>query len=484
MPIPSQTLTIRDPGLGLAELSDNVFLFFGCASSGSTSEVKGFSSAAAVVAEYGQGPLPEALCHALAVAGGPVYGCRMAGSTAGAAGSVTKTAAGSSTGTITVAGAAYDRYSAIVQITKTGTVGTGEFRYSLDGGRTYSESLVIPSGATYVLPNTNLTLTFVPGAGAVFFQVGDSHAFTSTAPHYSTTELAAGITALQAFLSITPEFLLDALVLVGRFATGSASATMWGALSTHLSALFNQYRYLRAIMDMGSGDSRANAKTAYASLADARIAVVYGDVDLPSSKPFVGFGAPTTSLLVSAAARAARELISTDLARVASGPLTGVLKISNDEFANQDMDSAKATVSTTMPLAQGFFLTNMRLKSPTGSDYLYWQHGRIMDVACRVTAKAQQQFLNSGFGTNPDGTIEESEAKRIEAVVSEALKVALIDPKNVEGKPGHVSDFKYTVDRTNNLLVSSTLMSKVAIRPFGYAKSIVTELGMSANVNG
>lgn len=482
MAIPGQTLTLRDPGLGLGEQGENNFVFLGCSSSGSITEVKSFSSSAAVVDEYGQGPLPEALCHKGSTSGWPVYACRLSGTTAGAAGSVTKTAVGSSTGTVTVAGAAYDRYEVIVEITTTGTVATGVFRYSLDDGRTYSEEITIPSGGTYAITNTNLTLTFVPGAGAVYFQDGDLHEFDCTAPHWSTTELALGVTALTTYMTITPEFALDALILVGRNATGSGAATIAGALSTHMTTLAARFQYARAMMDAGSGDTRANVKTAFASYADARVCLIYGDCDLPSSKPYAGFGSPKTSALLSFAARAARELISTDLARVASGPLTGVLEISNDEFANQDMDSAKISTTRTQPLAVGYFITNARLKSATGSDYKYWQHGRLMDRACRTVAKAQVNFQSAGYATNSDGTIEESEAKRLEAIVTEALKVALIDPINAEGRAGHVSDFLYRVNRVNNFLQSETIMSKVAVRPLGYAKYITTELGFAADV--
>ncbi len=205
---------------------------------------------------------------------------------------------------------------------------------------------------------------------------------------------------------------------------------------------------------------------------------------MPRPKPSAALGAPKRRLLVAAAARAQRELISTDLARVASGPLTGVIEMSRDEFATQTMDNAKITTSRTMPLSQGFFLTNARMKSPTGSDFKYWQHRRIMDTACRTVAQAQVQFLSASVPVNGNGTIDEAEAKRLEAIVTEALKVALVDPKNVEGRPSHVSDFKYSIDRTNNVLTSETLQTKVAVRPFGYPKFIESELGFSANVSG
>jgi hypothetical protein len=108
MAIPKQTISVRDPGLGLTPEAINTFLFMGCSSSGTANTLYTFSNAQDVVDTLGQGPLPEALCSALAIAGGPVLGMRLTGATAGAAGAVTAALVGTATGTVTVAGAAYD----------------------------------------------------------------------------------------------------------------------------------------------------------------------------------------------------------------------------------------------------------------------------------------------------------------------------------------------------------------------------------------
>src|SRR4051812_9648326 len=109
MAIPGQTLSLRDPGLGLTTPSTNVFLFMGCSSIGTANVVTQYSSKAAVTDGLGYGPLSRSLCQTLDIAGGPVFGCKLTGGTAGAASAVTKTAISTSTGTITLAGAAYDK---------------------------------------------------------------------------------------------------------------------------------------------------------------------------------------------------------------------------------------------------------------------------------------------------------------------------------------------------------------------------------------
>lgn len=486
MGIPSELLTVRDPGLGLVEQSDNAVFLFGCSSLGNNNEVKAISSPKAAVDSFGQGPMVEDLAYILSVAGGPVYACKLQGTVAGVATAVTKTPFSTSTGTITVAGAPYDRYVVYIEVTLTGALGVGKFRYSLDynKAKTFSEELTIPSGGTYAIPNTNMTLTFVPGGGPIIFERYDYHTFTAAAPHYSTTEMAAGFVAMSTFLSVTPGIDAKIVVFSGRNATGSAAATLFGALSVQLAAQTTTYKYMRAIIDAGSGDTKTNVKTAFAAVADARICAVYGDADIISGKPFAGFGGPLRCAYSALAGRAARSLISTDLARFSSGPLSGVLGISHDEFITEEMDAAKISTLRTWPAVPGYFVTNARLKSAAGSDYVYWQHGRIMDIACSTTAAAQLQFISMGVLVKADGSIDDSEAERLEALVEDPLNNALLAPKNVEGTAGHCSAVGYSIDRTNNILTSFTLQSTVAVRPFGYIKNITTELGFAANVGG
>lgn len=482
MASPKITVTIRDPGLGLVRAADNKFIFFGCSNKGTVNTIVPVTTPAGVEDAFGDGPLAEALAYALSVAGGPQWGCRLTGTTAGAAGAVTPTRVGTSTGTITVAGAAYDSYEVVVEIMATGAAGVGTFRYSLDNGDTWSATLTIPSGGTYVISRTNLTLTFVPGGGPVLFERGDKHAFATTAPHYSSTELALGMDAILPFVSLQPDIDIDAVVFTGKNATGSGAATLFGALGVKLDGLAPFYRYLQAMMDLGSGDTRGNVKTAFAAVAHKFISGWWGELDLATAKGFPGWGAPRQLALNAAAGIAARELCSTDLAYFGLGPIPGATKLYYDEFVSAELDDAKISTLRTWPGASGFYINNARLKSPTGSDFEYWQEGRIVNIAARETVKGQMPFMSSGFDTNANGTIEETEALTVEAGVKDRLRAQLLDPKRVNGKKGHVSALNFTVDRTTNYALTRVVYSKTAVRPLQYAKEFVTEIGFALNV--
>lgn len=478
MAIPKYSQTIRDPGLGTVQPANSAFLFIGTSSAGTPYTLYAFQNPADVIDTFGQGPVSEDICYTLAVAGGPVYGIKCAQSTAGAAGSVTPAVTGGATGTVSVAGAANDVYDCIVQIMSPGTVAVGTFRYSLDAGNTYSPTILIPSGATYLMSNTGLTLTFVPGAGAVFFNTGDTHTFTSTAPIYTSTELALAIAALKA--ANVP---LAALVLSGKFATSALSAGIAGALGVHMTTLFGLYQPLRALMD-GGADIEATTVTSYLAFQSDRVAVGYGDERLVSGKAFTGFGIPRCSVVRAMAARCATIAISTDPARFAEGAIPGCTSITHDEFRTETLDSQKFATLRTHQGINGFYICKVRFKCAPGSDYTDWQYGRVMDVATVTAYQALLPYLSSAVRVKADGSIDARDADRWDAKADTALRVNLLAPDNAEGFPGHASAAQFRVDRAFNVLASKTVRGKVAVRPLGYADFIIVELSFSANVGG
>lgn len=477
MAIYGQTITVNDPGLGIVEPSPTTPLVMGCSESGTAATLVTVANKNIAVDTFGQGPLTECLCHMLDVAGGPIHAMRLTGSVAGTNGAVTDVPAGAATMTITVAGTPLDAYECIVECTKAGTVAVGEFRYTLDDGNTYSESLLIPSGGTFVIPNTGLTLTFTPGAGPTIWEVGDYAWFDSVAPMYAAADILAGVTALLA-LPATTEF--PFIVMAGTSTSAANAATLFAAYETHAASLAAAFRYVRFIVDAGV-DTAANVRTAMEAVDNSRILVAYGTADTASGKAFGGWGSPAFPLCYNVGARAARELISTDLGRVASGSLDGVTAISHDEYTQQNLDSDKVCTARTWPGRGGFYITRGRLKSAAGSDFQDWQLGRIIDVATRRIYLTQQLFIGTGVRTNSDGTIDERDAARLETRGENPLRSDLTQPDNAEGTRGHVSDVSYAVDRTNNVLSTSTLQSEVGVRPLGYIRFITTQVGFDLN---
>lgn len=475
-----QDFTINDPGLGLVAPATSIPAIVGPASSGPVEEMQSFTSINDLVATFGQGQGVELAAHVLAVSGGPIRFVRPDTSVAAANSAVTKANGGSSTGTITVAGDAFDDYDVIVTIRKDGTVGTGEFSYSLDGGETESETLTIPAGGTYLIPNTNLTLTFVPGAGPVFFLTGCTNSFTSTAEMWNATDLGDVVT--NALLPSRIPW--DLLVLAGQHADAADAATIFAAVSTHLATLHDAYRFVPAMLD-GGADAVTGFGAAFASVSDKFICVPASTAQIVSAKSFAGWALPTRPSLNAFAARATANLISTDHARYADGSITGIRTIAYDDFVSGGvLDALKASTLRTYQGAEGAYFKNARMKSAAGSDFQFWQHARIMLTACRVVEEAQRLFLSAGLRTIAGGFIDERDAARVEKEVRARLKAILLEPKNAEGTDGHVSAVGYRVLRDHNVLGTGQLGTEVSVRPLFYPKTFKTQLGFATNVVG
>lgn len=482
MTVPSQQMLVLDPGLGLVQADPNSPLITGVSSIGTAGQLLSFSSLADVRTNLGYGDLAEDVGNMLRQKGGPVFAMFTTGTTAGTLSAVTHaTGAGP---TVTAAGATpTGRYSGKVEIIGTGALGVGTFRFTLDNhsptdvAPTFSQVRTIPSGGSFVIPNSGVTLTFPAGTYVGTTGTQDTYTFTTEPPKSTPSDLAVAGTALAALTSLKFPLWFHAQTNL----TGVLGAAFFTALAGQMTSLATQYRFARAFCDGGSGDAPATFITAANGVADKRTSMSYGYVLLASSMPFEGFSVRKCDVNSALAPRIAGNLISTDTARTASGNIPGVLKIYHDAFQDPTVDAAQVTTMRTWPNQPGFWPTQGYLKSPPGSDFQKVQYGRIMDAACTAVYNAVFPFILEGFRTLADGTIDPLDAADIESAGRNALNDVLKRPNNARGRPGHVSSFAFNVDRTINLNTSGQLKTKTGIRPLGYPSTIVNELGFTLN---
>ena len=84
MTLASVSATIASNGLGTPQALDLPPAFVGCCSSGTAATPSLVSNATQLVADYGYGPLCDAVAKQLALGGGPVVVCTATSPTAGA----------------------------------------------------------------------------------------------------------------------------------------------------------------------------------------------------------------------------------------------------------------------------------------------------------------------------------------------------------------------------------------------------------------
>jgi hypothetical protein len=64
-----------------------------------------------------------------------------------------------------------DNYNIVLKVVKTGNAGDGEFKYSTNGGFTWSEDTLIPAEGLFLIPDTEIWVEFFENGGE--FMVGD-----------------------------------------------------------------------------------------------------------------------------------------------------------------------------------------------------------------------------------------------------------------------------------------------------------------------
>ncbi len=124
------------------------------------------------------------------------------------------------------------------------------------------------------------------------------------------------------------------------------------------------------------------------------------------------------------------------------------------------------------------------MKSTVGSDYLYWQWGRVINRAAQVTARALRRYVNSSVRVITDGTgyIDPRDAAVIEGYVQKQLNATIMLETNAEGTPGHASAIVFSINRATNVLTTSTLEFSVAIVPLANVSNLDGTIGFTDSI--
>lgn len=464
--LPGVTVTVKDGALNsTAGLGTDRCAVVGVCTAGTANTVYEFTDLQTLRDTLGTsisgGPAVELAAYILAVSGKPVVVVPTATTTAGSVGSVTVTGTGPNT-LVGFTGTPLDAYKVRIKITLAGVRGTARFRVAFDGdnpnGPTYGDEIVTAATVTTYATSTGLTLTF---SNASAYTLGDIYAADCVAPAYTNTDLNTALTALGADAR-TWRF----VVVAGEASAIATSATMASTLDTFLTAQQSAFRYAWGLIQAAS-DTDANISAAFSSFASKRVAVAAGFCTLTSVISGLGY---SRGAAWPAAAQAMAMTLSQDLGEVRFGPLAGVQSLTRDERKTPGLDAAKFLTLRTHVGLSGAYVTNPRLMAPDGSDFLLIQYRQVMDAACTVGRAALLQFVNSELTVNANGTIDEGDAKTIDAAVESALAETLMQPNLASGVSAETN-------RTNNVLSTGTIKNKIRVLPKGYAKSIDAEIG-------
>lgn len=464
MSLPDVAISIQDGALGLQPgNSNNRPAVAGTCSSGTNNAVYSFGAGNVQLVKdtLGTGELAEAVALIVG-AGAPCMAVKVAQSAAGSAGAVTPVGTGTSVMTIT--GTPNDRYELIVKIIKGAAAvntGVGTFQYSLDGGRTYSNTISLPIATTYAVPDTGLTLNFAAGT----LVANDTYSSTCTGPIYTSTQLNTAIDALLA----DPRTWF-ALLATGVPADATAMQGIFAALESKMTTALASFRFAGAMMQ-AFDDTDAAINTAGVGLAGLRTGIGVGFERMVSPISGAQYKRPQAWSIMK---RLAQIPPSESAGKVATGTIGGeVVSLLRDEQVTPGMDDLGYSTLRTIVGLPGFYATNARIKANPVSDYQYFELRRVMDIACAAARVGFLRYLNDTVLVNKStGFILESEAKRIDAFVTGVVRDAV-----TRTSPAYASDAAVICNRADNLLSTGTLNAQVRITPLGYLRHIAVTIG-------
>lgn len=383
-------------------------------------------------------------------------------------GTVTRTGSGTATLLNTSTYEPLDSYDVKVQVMGAGAPGTGTFRYSLDGGDNYSATILIPSGGVYQVPagsvNAGLQLTF---SGT--FVAADLYSLLVVGPSFSSSDVTTALTAL----GNDPRkwFLVH---VVGQPTSAANAATLYGAVAAKMDAFEAVYRYARALIecpqnsDLGGSNTDAAAITAFANLADTRVAVAIGDVEMVSA---IDGAADRRSIAWAFAARLSQVAPSENAGWVGRGKLSGVNSLYRDENTLQSLNDQRFVTGRTWIGVQGCYITDDKVMDVAGGDFGSMARGRVMDVAAdAVRSRFIYYVLGSVRVDKKTGYIDERDAQRIELDVQSVGRQAVV-------VTGDATDLTVRLNRTTALLTTEVEPANTGIIPLAYLKRISNSIG-------
>lgn len=483
MSLPGVTQSIRDGALQSQPTTSAGFVpvLIGASSAGPFTPVTiAGGQLAELSSTFGRGPLVHAAARIVA-AGKSVVVLRANATTAGAAGTVAVTNAGTSV--VTATGAAYDTHTIRVAFITGGTVGTAgiTFRYSIDNGRTYSPPVALGTANSYAVPLTNVTLNLAAGTVLATTTI----AVPTTEPAPDADDYADAVEALRVS-TVTWDWI--------QF-IGPVSAATAATLKSELDAFEAEGVYTRAMAEArrpNAAESLADWRTSiladYEAFTSLRLAVGAGECLYYSPVDRKSYLRPATWPIALRAALVdpARYNIHRTKEDGRGGPLDCALHdaagnpLSHDERTHPSLDTTGVqgtarfmTLRTFSTKGRRVYCTRAVLMSPPGSDFQTFRHGLGMDIACRTT----QRVLTDEVGETPltersgdrIGKVTIAYAKAVESACATALREALITP-------GRVSDAYVEVGLNDNVLSTKTVNVKTYVQPTADADYFVNEL--------
>lgn len=156
------------------------------------------------------------------------------------------------------------------------------------------------------------------------------------------------------------------------------------------------------------------------------------------------------------------------------GFVTGQSWVSQSENTLNQLNSYRYIFLRKLVGASGSYFNDTHTAVSVSSDYAYIENNRTIDKVARLSYSALLPQLNAPLTLNADGTLTNTTIA--------AFSGLLITAINDMVRNSELSAFLVTIDPTQNVLATSTIVIRVQLVINGVARNIIVNIGFSTSI--
>jgi len=419
--------------------------------------VTGTMNAKKIKEEVGETPLADACIDAVEWGASSIYCIPVKAGTEGAVGSIEHTGSGS--GSLSVEGLPNNVYDAVVEIIDSGSCNDGTFRYSIDGGNTFTDEMTIPITGEAELSYTGLKIKFTDASGDAGFVPGDLYRFQTTSPSMS------NLSVIEAVESITNNNIDFEFIHI----VGTSSKALWASLCTLANDFLDKYkRPLFFVCEARAKREDESLDEYVAAMLEERkgISNIYLQVVLSNSRYERMDGRVqdiNNAGIVSGLYCQAKESQSIGEVKsfaISEKKMQKLLPEGIEDYI-EALDKAKYLTIRQYVGKEDYYVTSANMMSPEASDYSYAEDVRVSN---RLVKAVRYKALNELQVEIDPGEIEAGLA-RIQAELNIPAEDAVRDKI--------ISSGTVTIDTADlNILVDESLDVRISYVPMGHVREM------------
>lgn len=424
--------------------------------------INGTMSAGRIRQKLGLSPLADAVMDSVENGAPKIYCLTVQADAAGTISDVKKIPEDGS-GTLTVEGAPANIFNIIVKMVGRGGLNMAVFRYSLNGGISWSENITVPTSGKYTAEEAGLTFTFATEAE---FAVGDMFTCSTTAPVMTNMDILDAVGRLKD-ISAAYEYV---------HIVGETAPELWAAVSVKQKELMEKYRKpVFFILEAYQKEAEETLPEYISSMETDRRKVSNYDVQVVAARGFyTGMDGVTRDINLASLVCGlyARATVQESIGRTAAYSITdeklsGLLPAGLDEDDIDALDQAGYLTFRQYDGLAGYYVTNARVMCPEDSDFRYAEDIRVKNKIIRLTRQAALKQLQADVDMeNVDADLE-AKAKFITADVEKQM----VDKKEI-------SSLRVIIPSGQDILRTEKMYMQIRYVPVGKIREFVIDLGM------